>query len=479
MILRILNPPHAGAQAEIGTEPLTIGSGADCDLILSDPLLQPAHCKIRLAGEGIEVELTGGAAHLDGEPVEKSPFTVRAGQVLSIGSTHIAFGKAGEVWPEVSIPTLKTLGGSAPVAAEASAVADLKKTVPPDPSVEAKALLARRLKFGSLGIVGMLVILVVAMFFHRAEQQRAMTSMARTPGGPSVFGTDFYKTNNDNLASEKVAEKIRQEISGSTASIYERSGRAVLRVYVRTRGQANEAQKIVNSSPVPVFSEIISLEEVENSAQMMAAMKGFNLDVTFAKDGSAYWNGYLPEENDWRVVREKLEIDLPYIKENINNITFAPQIEKRARELLAKANVKGNLVFTPGPKEIAISGSIPENQAEEWIQVLKALKEEFGTMLSFVDNISTGKAVVVSNNPFHTQIVGVSLGAIPAVILLDGQRIYEGSILGDGSTLTKITESNLVLTGAAGVRSLPLSAEALTGSPGNSKLPLEEKENSH
>ena len=100
-------------------------------------------------------------------------------------------------------------------------------------------------------------------------------------------------------------------------------------------------------------------------------------------------------------------------------------------------------------------------------------------MLSFVDNISTGKAVVVSNNPFHTQIVGVSLGAIPAVILLDGQRIYEGSILGDGSTLTKITESNLVLTGAAGVRSLPLSAEALTGSPGNSKLPLEEKENSH
>jgi pSer/pThr/pTyr-binding forkhead associated (FHA) protein len=91
-----------------------IGSGADCDIILSDTLLQPEHCKIRVTGEGIEVGLTGGGAHLDGEPVEKSPFLIRAGQVLSIGSTHIAFGEAGEVWGAVSIPDLKVLGGVAP-----------------------------------------------------------------------------------------------------------------------------------------------------------------------------------------------------------------------------------------------------------------------------------------------------------------------------------------------------------------------------
>jgi len=465
MILRILNPPHAGAQAEIGSEPLTIGSGADCDLVLSDPLLQPAHCKIRLEGEGIEVELTGGAAHLDGDPVEKSPFTLRAGQVLSIGSTHIAFGNAGEVWPPVSIPTLKTLGGAAPVSAEASAVSDWKKPEASDPSVEAKATLVRRFKLASIGIVAMLVVLVMAMFFYRAEQKRAMSSMARMPGGSSVLGSDYYRTDFDNKAAEEVAEKIRREISGSTVTTYERSGRAVLRVYVRSREQASQAQSIVNSAGTSVFSEIVSLMEIEKSAEMIASMQGFELDATFSKDGVAYWSGFMPAPSDWKALLQRLEVDLPLIKENVSEITFASQIQETLQKLLTDAGIRVEVAMNTQPRAIVFYGTMPENLSASWTTVFDSLKQKYGTIVELKDDVGTGKAVVVQGNPFHSEIVGVTLGAIPSVVLLDGQRIYRGAILADGSVLESITQDHLILQGPQGNRKVPLSIGAGSDNP--------------
>jgi len=459
MILRILNPPHAGAQAEIGEEPLSIGSGGDCDLILNDPLLQPVHCKIRRAGEGIEVELTGGAAHLDGDPVEKSPFAVRPGQVLSIGSTHMAFGDPGQVWSAISIPILKTIGGAAPsVDNSAPSAADsTQKPAAPDSSAPAKTSTMRRFQIAVLGSAVLLIVLFTALFFYRAQEKRAMTSIARTPGNSNLFGNDYSGTNIDNQATEVVAEKIRREISGADVSIYERSGRAVLRVYVRTSKQASEVESIVNSAGSKIFSEIVSLEEIEKSAQMIASMQGYELDVTFSKDGTAYWTGYMPASSDWKTLKQRFEVDLPYIKENVSEITFAKEIEETLRKLLADARITAEVALNTQPRAIVLYGTMPENLADAWSDVFAALKNKYGSIVEFTDDVGTGKAVVVEGNPFHSEITGVTLGSIPSVILLDGQRIYEGSILQDGSTLTEIAENQLILTGPQGKRKIPLN----------------------
>lgn len=451
MILRILNPPHAGAQAEIGPDPLSIGSGEDCDLVLNDPLLQPAHCNIRRTGEGIEVELTGGAAHVNGEPVSQSPFTIRAGQVLSIGSTHIAFGDPGQVWSEVSIPVLKTLGGttpSAPAVPDAEAAVETKPVAPDS---------LRRFKIAVLGSAAFLLVLLVALFFYRAEQNRAMTSLARVPGNANLLGNDYFKTDLDNQAAERVAEKIRREVSGSTVTVSERSGRAVLRVYVRTREQASQAQSIANTAGSQVFSEIVSLEEIEKSAEMIASMQGYELDVTFSKDGTAYWSGFVPTQADWKSLQQRLEVDLPYIKENVSEITFAKQIEETLRKLLADAGIMAEVAMNTQTRAIVLYGTLPENLSAAWTGVFDALKQKYGAIVELTDDVGTGKAVVVEGNPFHSEITGVTLGAIPSVILLDGQRIYEGAILQDGSVLSDIAENQLILTGPQGKRKIPLN----------------------
>jgi type III secretion system YscD/HrpQ family protein len=466
MILRILNPPHTGAQAEIGPDPLSIGSGMDCDLILSDPLLQPEHCKVRLTGEGIEIELTGGAAHLDGEPVEKSPFIVRVGQVVTIGSTHMAFGEAAAVWDAVVIPTLRTLGGAAPVAMPVDADTSSTPAQYAAKAAPAPHGLSQRVKIGIVAASSLAMVLILGIFFYNADQKRGMESMVRDSGNAKdFFQVDMYKTDLDNQAADKVEERVKREVSGASVTSGERSGKAFLRIYVRTRAQANQVQQIVNASSVPVFTEIVSLEEIEKSAEMMASMKGFALDVTFAKDGTAYWKGYLPTPQDWKEVQDQIEKDLPYIKENTNNLTFAADIEKRANALLAEAGIKSPLAFQPLPREIIITGTMPENQTEVWAKLCAKLREEFGGILTFTDKVGSGKAVVVSKNPFHSPIVGVTLGSIPAVLLLDGQRIYEGTILKDGSVLTKISESDITLKGPEGTRSLPLNMDEALEKP--------------
>jgi type III secretion system YscD/HrpQ family protein len=274
---------------------------------------------------------------------------------------------------------------------------------------------------------------------------------------------DMSKTNEDNNAVEAVANKLRHEVSGISVSTYERSGKAVLRAYVRTREQANSVQRIVNESTTPVFSEIVSLQEVENSAEMMASMKGFAVDVTFAKDGTAYWTGYLPEKSDWKSVLDRLEVDLPFIKDNVCNITFASDIEQRAKELASESGIKASLVFIPRPRELVVSGSLPESLSVSWNGVFAKLKEQFGSIVTLTNDVGTGKTVIVEGNPFHSPISGVTLGAIPSVILLDGQRIYTGSILADGSVLSEISSDQLILTGPSGRRKIPLDLGAGAG----------------
>jgi hypothetical protein len=201
----------------------------------------------------------------------------------------------------------------------------------------------------------------------------------------------------------------------------------------------------------------VSLEEIEKSAQMIAAMQGFELDVTFSKDGTAYWSGFVPAQADWKALLQRLEVDLPYIQENVSEITFAKQIEETLQKLLTEAGIQAEIAMNTQPRAIVLYGSLPDGLTEHWAKVFNTLKQQYGAIVELTDDVGTGKAVVVEGNPFHSEITGVTLGAIPSLILLDGQRIYKGAILEDGSVLSDIAENQLILTGPQGKRKIPLN----------------------
>lgn len=46
-LVRVLSGPAQGLKAELGREPLLVGSGAEAQLRLADPLVSRRHCELR------------------------------------------------------------------------------------------------------------------------------------------------------------------------------------------------------------------------------------------------------------------------------------------------------------------------------------------------------------------------------------------------------------------------------------------------
>lgn len=99
---------------------ITIGSGADCDVVIEHPSIAPCQARLIFDQEVVILELAGGAeAHgrvcLDGEPVT-APMPVRAGQQIAVGPALLRWRwLPKEEWPTMPGARLRGRGQSAVV----------------------------------------------------------------------------------------------------------------------------------------------------------------------------------------------------------------------------------------------------------------------------------------------------------------------------------------------------------------------------
>ena len=103
-IVKILAGANQGAEALLA-ERMLIGSGADCDLVLSDA----ARHQFRLQFDGSKAVLTQltPPIYVDGEPIGGDAATVLPLQVISFGFVHIAFGDENTNWQAIRLPLTK------------------------------------------------------------------------------------------------------------------------------------------------------------------------------------------------------------------------------------------------------------------------------------------------------------------------------------------------------------------------------------
>ena len=110
-LLKVLNGPNAGAQILVSGE-VTMGTSIECDLILNDPHISPKHCQIK-KGDTDEFEITPkeGLVFINGKKLEEATGKLLLGEVLTIGSTHLAGGPSEQLWPSITIPQIQEIGG--------------------------------------------------------------------------------------------------------------------------------------------------------------------------------------------------------------------------------------------------------------------------------------------------------------------------------------------------------------------------------
>ena len=102
-ILKVLTGPHKDAEIELGLEPLLLGKGESCDIVLMDNALLDVHASFVQEGNNIFCEPQGEAqVLLEGEAISGRT-ELKDFQSILCGTTLLAVGPVDEVWPAIDI----------------------------------------------------------------------------------------------------------------------------------------------------------------------------------------------------------------------------------------------------------------------------------------------------------------------------------------------------------------------------------------
>lgn len=310
LLLKVFTGPHAGAEIVLIDEQYVIGSSDPADIVLTDPGLAGEHVRLQNDGGSVRFEVLGDAiAYVDGQPTPEGQLEDFA--FLTIGTTHVAIGPAGEEWPQRDLPTLvepepvveatdseeeeeeETDSDAQTEKPEASEVAAAEQETQPASDAEETP---RSHRGRWLAAAGLLLLLVCGGLFVVISTANA---------------------NNGNLQPEPTVASVQQleqivlQIApASTVTITENDGEVSASGYVITKDTLGELeQALAQANPEIDTDDIRDTESVARSARSLLKMRKLNpLEVkTTENAGEIAVSGVLEELEPW--ARAKVEIE--------------------------------------------------------------------------------------------------------------------------------------------------------------------------
>lgn len=273
LVLRILSGLHDGASRVLSEqEMLLIGSGEDCDIILSDPGVARHHAMVLRHGDTLSLRAIDAAMEFAGDPLEPGdPIGFPLLEPARLGGVSIAIGPA-------DAPGWTALGATPGAAAT---------TPPPTPPA------SRPLLPTALAAVALLSLVSVGIYaMVRPADEPAATPQERIEVMVDEYGirdTELFEgtgkslvlagTVEDSATAERLRERIEEE--GLAVELRLRTGddvasdvREVLRTFgitATTRYQGNGAVRV---EPMGGFDDWALLAEA-GSSRVMRDVSGF------------------------------------------------------------------------------------------------------------------------------------------------------------------------------------------------------------
>jgi type III secretion system YscD/HrpQ family protein len=102
-LLKILSGQHAGAELPLADGEYLVGSGDDCDIILTDPGIEPEHARLKIFEGEFSCAVAGGKVLLEGEEIGGEAQAADF-QVVTLGKVHLAAGSETGKWREIVFP---------------------------------------------------------------------------------------------------------------------------------------------------------------------------------------------------------------------------------------------------------------------------------------------------------------------------------------------------------------------------------------
>ncbi|MBX9742686.1 MAG: type III secretion system inner membrane ring subunit SctD [Chthoniobacterales bacterium] len=455
-LIKVLNGPNAGAQLLVSKE-ITMGTSIDCDLVLHDPHICAHHCSLKKSGEDfLEIAPKEGLIFINGHQVSQKTAKLQLGEVLTLGSTHLTAGPSQQLWPSVTIPEIQEIGG-VPKPIEATPKTSLAQAEPPENDTQqGKKRVFSRWSFFLLITIGFLMLLGIVLFRFVVHKGAMITPLSFRPAFFDKTEKEVFIKQSD--VAEMTAQDLRKKFPTNTIKVISNGEAKHLFVYVRNQREADEVRRFMNENVMPIPSNIINIDDIDDSA--LAMMSSMNLAVSVEVNpdtGKVTWKGYLPDQALLEAVKGQIARDLPAITEEEFHIVLGTTAIKTIHDILEK-NQLPMLRITPGRKDIALTGTIGVAGAASLQQTLQEIEKAFDGEVN-IANMVTINHQAMRSGIFSSPVVSASISASPYLVLQNGERIFLGAKVQDGYIVNAITTEGIELINQAGKKVIPISGE--------------------
>ena len=458
LILKILSGPHLGAEVGLTEGVLTIGHEADSDLILNDQTAAPHHAALRLAEGQCVISPLEGEVKVGGEPIEGDR-KVGNFEVITLGTTNLAIGPAGERWPEILLPVAS---GAAATPAKDAAPPDADPASPAADAAEAKETLApetqpaagekppRKSGGGArvwlAGGAMVLLSLAVAAFVFRPDLFQQQEEQPQ-----SVYTSEGHlESVRAAIAKMGLSNQLRAElVPGGGVNV---SG------YVNRLGDRRMVEDELARIPGEESVRIWSTVRIENGVQTALTAQGFDVIAKVVGDGVVLLEGVVEDSSRFQGALNKVRQSVGGIKSFDDRTVREVALEDHLYDLLRKHGISDQLKLSFKGDSVVATGEISEADREKWEKTLREFETQHGAVLRFHDDTRT---LPTANVDLDLEIKGVRVGESGYIITNDGVRYGVGATLPNGATIQGIEKKNITLVkdGKVFVEGIPSSVK--------------------
>lgn len=460
-LLKVLSGPHQGAEVLLGAGVYTIGSSEEADVILTDISFLPEHFKLIFNPPNVQLELLAGDVFLQGKRVKTSGVIVPFFQFLTIGSTHIVLGPAGEGWPLITAldaPPLQLNDDSdtEEIVKNESVDKETIQSIEPSSSILTDALAMgegvnssegmdllsplnnrpQNLFLKQLPTILLFIVIIVLLTGLGVWYYNDMNSAALVP--VKMMSLEERKNQLEDLLEVQGASKQVQ--------ITVVDGVIILSGYVQKESTRLSLRRSLSLVDVHALIKIQSEESLIQGAQVI--LDQFALPISIKIDtipGFLILEGYAPMENIWKKVQALMIQDIEGLLGIKDQVISGEKFRFIANNLLQSKGLSGAITFEPKKDYILAEGSLTRSQAYEWDKILSILTQQLGGYVAIKDVVIKAEPQAIDNQYFDGEIESLTIGPFGFISLKNGQKYFVGAVLPSGYTIVALSHEGVTL----------------------------------